>query len=149
MSKYIDVEKLLAEIRKRKYEWQAILDKNKNANSEVIRNIIYEDENTLDVIRSLQQEPPETDGDDGKFVKILVRKEFAEQFQRLGDEIQASQSPFVGAMNQQKQQEIDLEKEYKEYVENDPVFSILTNRNVGLAIARHFYSLGKNTRKEE
>ena len=43
---------------------------------------------------------------------------------------------------QQEQPEIDLEKEYKEYVEDDPVFSILTNRNVGLAIARHFYELG-------
>ncbi len=43
---------------------------------------------------------------------------------------------------QQEQPKIDLEKEYKEYVEDDPVFSILTNRNVGLAIARHFYELG-------
>jgi hypothetical protein len=43
---------------------------------------------------------------------------------------------------QQEQPEVDLEKEYKEYVEDDPVFSILTNRNVGFAIANHFYELG-------
>ena len=50
---------------------------------------------------------------------------------------------------QQEQPEVDLEKEYKEYVEDDPVFSKLTNRNVGLVIARHFYELGLNSRKEE
>lgn len=43
---------------------------------------------------------------------------------------------------QQEQPEVDLEKEYKEYVEDDPVFRKLTNRNVGFAIARHFYELG-------
>ena len=47
---------------------------------------------------------------------------------------------------QQEQPEVDLENEYKEYVEDDPVFSKLTNRNVGLAIARHFYELGKNSK---
>jgi len=50
---------------------------------------------------------------------------------------------------QQERPEVDLEKEYKEYVEDDPVFSILTNRNVGLTIARHFYELGLNSKKEE
>lgn len=54
------------------------------------------------VKKKLQKEQPEADGDDGKFVKILVRKELAEQFQRLGDEIVAGQSSFVGAINQQK-----------------------------------------------
>ena len=31
-----------------------------------------------------------------------------------------------------------LEEEYKDYVENDPVYSKLVNRNAGLDIARHF-----------
>lgn len=50
---------------------------------------------------------------------------------------------------QQEQSKVDLEEEYKEYVENDLVFSILVNRNVGLAIARHFYELGRSAIKEE
>ena len=54
---------------------------------------------------------------------------------------------FVLDSLQQEQLEVDLEKEYKEYVENDPVFSKLINRNVGLAIARHFYELKFNARK--
>lgn len=50
---------------------------------------------------------------------------------------------------QQEQPKVDLEKEYKEYVEDDLVFSILVNRNVGLTIARHFYELGLNVIKEK
>lgn len=43
-----------------------------------------------------------------------------------------------------KEEPVDLEKEYKEYVEDDPVFGKLINRNAGIVVARHFYELGKN-----
>lgn len=43
--------------------------------------------------------------------------------------------------------ENDLEEEYKEYVDEDPVFSKLVNRNAGLGIARHFAEWGKNNLK--
>ena len=49
---------------------------------------------------------------------------------------------------QQEQPEMDWEKEYKEYVEDDPVYSKLVNGIVGKSIARHFYELGLNARKE-
>ena len=35
-----------------------------------------------------------------------------------------------------------LEEEYKNYVESDPVYSKLVNRNAGLSIARHFAKWG-------
>lgn len=35
-----------------------------------------------------------------------------------------------------------LEEEYKDYVESDPVYSKLVNRNAGLVIARHFAQWG-------
>ena len=38
--------------------------------------------------------------------------------------------------------EIDLEKEYKNFVEDDPVYSKLVNYIVGKAIAKHFFKLG-------
>lgn len=47
---------------------------------------------------------------------------------------------------QQEQQERDLEKEYKEFVEDDPVYNKLVNGIVGKQIARHFYELGKNSK---
>lgn len=100
----------------------------------------------------LQQEHPETDEDDGKFVKILVRKEFAEQIQRLGDEILAVQSSFIRAMNQQEQPEIELEAEIemewdsfnKHLVkyDNGSEEVVWLNRFSFVNIANYFYKLG-------
>ena len=38
--------------------------------------------------------------------------------------------------------EVDLEKEYKDFVEKDPVYNKLVNGIVGKAIAKHFFELG-------
>ena len=38
--------------------------------------------------------------------------------------------------------EVDLEKEYKDFVEEDPVYNKLVNSIVGKAIAKHFFELG-------
>ena len=38
--------------------------------------------------------------------------------------------------------EVNLEKEYEEFVVNDPVYNKLVNSIVGKAIAKYFYSLG-------
>lgn len=37
---------------------------------------------------------------------------------------------------------VNLEKEYEEFVVNDPVYNKLVNGIVGKAIAKYFYSLG-------
>ena len=39
-----------------------------------------------------------------------------------------------------------FEEEYKNYVENDPVYSTLVNGIVGRSIARHFYELGRQSK---
>lgn len=129
-----------------------------------------------DYYEHVEQEQP-ADGDDGKFVKISVRREFVEQFQRLGDEIQALQSSFIGAMNQQeciygrtleerekackycsalcevrieqeqqKQLEVDLEKDAVQFCFDKGLNVTLHQAKM---IARHFYELGLNARKEE
>ena len=49
---------------------------------------------------------------------------------------------------QQEQPEVDLEKEYTEFVVSDPVYSKLVNGIVGKSIARHFYELGLKARKK-
>ena len=38
--------------------------------------------------------------------------------------------------------EVDLEQEYKEFVEDDPVYNKLVNGIVGMSIAKHFFELG-------
>ena len=50
---------------------------------------------------------------------------------------------------QQEQPEVDLVTEYDEQFDSDAVYGKLANRNAGIAIARHFYELGLNARKEE
>ena len=45
--------------------------------------------------------------------------------------------------------EVDLEKEYKDFVEEDPVYNKLVNSIVGKAIAKHFFELGLKTQKGE
>lgn len=116
MAKYIDAEKLkemmLPSYEEAKKESLSVTDVVKWEKVEYIFDFVFH------LIDSLQQEQRETDGDDGKFVKILVRKEFAEQIQRLGDKIQAGQSSFVRAMNQQEQPEMDLEKEIDAVLES-------------------------------
>lgn len=45
--------------------------------------------------------------------------------------------------------EVDLEKEYKDFVEEDPVYTKLVNSIVGKAIAKHFFELGLKAQKGE
>ena len=44
--------------------------------------------------------------------------------------------------------EVDLEKEYKDFVEEDPVYNKLVNGVVGKAIAKHFFELGLKAKGE-
>ena len=45
--------------------------------------------------------------------------------------------------------DVDLEKEYKDFVEEDPVYNRLVNGIVGKAIAKHFFELGFKAQKGE
>ena len=45
--------------------------------------------------------------------------------------------------------EVDLEKEYKDFVEEDPVYNKLVNSIVGKAIAKHFFELSLKVQKGE
>ena len=45
--------------------------------------------------------------------------------------------------------EANLEKEYKDFVEKDPVYNKLVNGIVGKAIAKHFFELGLRVSKGE
>lgn len=73
----------------------------------------------------------------------FIEAEFGAEMRREGKILAYNDILTLIDSLQQEQTEVDLEKEYKEYVEDDPVFSKLTNRNVGFAIARHFYELGQ------
>ena len=56
----------------------------------------------------------------------------------------------INFLNALEVKEVDLEKEYKDFVEEDPVYNKLVNSIVGKAIAKHFFELGlKATQKGE
>lgn len=45
--------------------------------------------------------------------------------------------------------EVDLEKEYKEFVVDDPILgNFITNDTMGMEIAKHFYELGLKAKGE-
>ena len=52
-------------------------------------------------------------------------------------------------INTLKVKEVDLEKEYKDFVEEDIVYNKLVNSIVGKAIAKHFFELGLKAQKGE
>ena len=46
--------------------------------------------------------------------------------------------------------EVDLEKEYEEFVVDDPIFgNFITNDTMGMELAKHFFELGLKAQKEE
>lgn len=45
-----------------------------------------------------------------------------------------------------KVKDVDVEKEYKDFVEDDPVYNKLVNGIVGMSIAKHFFELGLKAR---
>lgn len=132
-------------------------------------------EKVLGLIDSLQQEQPiegkqiviitETDGDANIHwdcrslddVKALlasaqsfITDKQVEELRGIGSgpDYNTTEGRFRNAHKfQQEQSEVDIEKEYIEFVVSDPVYSKLVNGIVGKSIARHFYKLGLNTRK--
>ena len=46
--------------------------------------------------------------------------------------------------------EVDLEKEYEEFVVDDPILgNFITNDTMGMVLAKHFFELGLKTQKGE
>ena len=54
----------------------------------------------------------------------------------------------VQYINTLEVKEVDLEKEYKDFVEEDPVYNKLVNSIVGKVIAKHFFELGLKAKGE-
>ena len=55
----------------------------------------------------------------------------------------------IGKIDTLEVKEVDFENAYKEFVEDDYVYSKLVNNIVGKAIAKHFFELGLKALKGE
>ena len=68
----------------------------------------------------------------------------------LNEMIAFELNKIISFLNTLEAKEVDLEKEYKDFVEEDPVYNKLVNGIVGKAIAKHFFKLGlRSTITEE
>ena len=55
----------------------------------------------------------------------------------------------ISSLDTLEVKEVDLEEEYKVFVEKDPVYNQLVNGIVGKFIAKHFFELGLKVNKGE
>ncbi len=79
-------------------------------------------------------------------VQWMNRQGYTEYHQGLRD----GYANILSFLNALEVKEVDLEEEYKNFVEDDPVYSKLVNNIVGKAIAKHFFELGlRSTITEE
>lgn len=137
--RYIDANKLIAEIERRIESW-AICGKNSPAGQgkDTCESRVTELSDLLSFIASLQQEQPQLPGieDPGIPGKDFIPVEWVDACEMYGKR----------KIVKQEQPEVDLEKEIKNYLatkcagDDEPSVS---------EIARHFYELGLNARKEE
>lgn len=81
--------------------------------------------------------------------KDMIRAEIERRFWSYGtplhdDEVTKKVDEILDIIENALSEEPDnsLEEEYKDYVENDPVYSKLVNGIAGLGIARHFAKWG-------
>lgn len=137
IEKYIDADSLIHDLEERIYAYSKGYANGDDYRKDAIETLLKDVRNQY----SLQQEQPKVD----IVAKLKHHLDTTpkEQLEKEWKELEPWNNigPTVQEFLYGKQPEIDLEKEYKEYVEDDPVFSTLINRNVGLTISKHFYEL--------
>jgi len=128
MSRYIDSEKLIAEIERLREECSSPIS--------VCNDI-------LSLIEFMQEQP--TKGYDEKYLNEKIAKA-----KKSWDGVDVDKfMDDVRGREQQEQPEVDLEKEVTHFVDDDKILSKFVKYDDALLIARHFYKLGLNARKEE
>lgn len=131
MNKYIEAEKLLAEIQRRKKQDITIRE----------RGILIDIETA---ITSLQQEQP-TKGYDEKYLNEKIAKA-----KKSWDGVDVDKyMDDVRGMEQQEQPEVDLEKELDAYYDSPLWDGESVSWMTYTRIARHFWNKGYNAGKEE
>lgn len=132
--KYIDAEKLKAEIERRK----KLLTPHKGQGVILCREIIKQFDSLLSFIDTISQPIMRDDIIDE--IRAEIKRRFSEYNHDSSHHIQAAECAsildFLDTLSEDPDK--SLEEEYKDYVESDPVYSKLVNRIAGLSIARHF-----------
>lgn len=143
MAKYIDAERLKAEVKHLQSEWSGYT-------WEAVNQV-------LKIITSLQQEQPELPGKEiaeyyyHKGVYEGLSKGRADALKILDEFAKRKAEPVI-VIKQQEQLEVDLEKEiewewvHHEKQEVDLIECAEMDKEEFVRFAHHFYKLGKNTK---
>lgn len=168
--KYIDSEKLIAEIERRKNESREIAQEHKNSSlGNSAQTIVNEDEEILSLIASLQQEPrfPQYDNivekvfgagnlegwerDEAEMLVALAKEELLKSLQQEQPEVDLEK---ITKYSRIKELPDGFEKEWLCYYHKNPEYNSakffhLSSTEREYIIARHFWNKGYNARKEE
>lgn len=140
MEKYIDAEKLLVVLERQNVDKKVIeplISIIESLQQEQLNNNVKEKAISLQIQAYLNTASDELYSPG----KPLYTEEHYEGIHECMLMWQKLHQYYFSTMREQPN--MDLEKEYKEYVEDDPVFSKLVNRYAGIIIAKHFYELGQ------
>ena len=85
-------------------------------------------------------------------MELIDKSKLLEELKKLKQNLSASPLVVIedveSLVESLETKEVDLEKEYKNFVEEDPVYNRLVNGIVGKAIAKHFFELGLKAKEE-
>lgn len=87
-------------------------------------------------------------------MKLIDKNELLEKLKKLKQNLSASPIVVIedvkSLVESLKTKEVDLEKEYEEFVVDDPILgNFITNDTMGMVLAKHFFELGLKTQKGE
>lgn len=138
MSKYIDTDKLKAELTKMQFELNAAYRKPQS--DSIVRAISLEYDDVISLVTSLQQEQPPKGYDEAYLNECIAKAS------KTWEGVDADKYLDEVRGREEEQPEVDFEKEMKRYQEH---YILVRNKGFSLdwmdieTTARHFYELGR------
>lgn len=84
-----------------------------------------------------------------KLKGLLLKGACASQISMQTNCKEEAYNEILSFLNTLKVKEVDLEKEYEEFVVDDPIFgNFITNDTMGMKLAKHFFELGLKIKQE-
>ena len=80
-------------------------------------------------------------------IKTIYNEDYKFLPSDLVESVQDFKDDLLIALDTLDVKEVDLEKEYEEFVVDDPIFgNFITNDTMGMELAKHFFELGLKTK---
>ena len=136
----IDKDAVLAEIARQKAQWRIC----KSSEAKYRREMLDDISSFIDTLEVKEVEENKLPNPRFPHLNNIVDKVFGTGNLESLEYEEAEQLVLLAKEELLKDlevKEVDLEKEYKKYVEEDPVYNKLVNGIVGKSLAKHFFEL--------